>query len=742
MGALVVVLAAGGACAVASADPAPVPSLTPAATQELWQQLVAQPVARPAAARVDCAPLRAVFYAATDWLRLATDLAADPSACAGYFVSVPPLVADKSQPRSDQAWRIRALGPSFHALAEINVTGWTSWVASNGGDWYAAGVEARRRMAAAGYDVAAGDTWALNELSSAVRQGTGAARANMRAFVHGLYDGDGGPAARGVVFVNGIGQSTSDLSTYQARLQDWYLDAGFWADMSAYVSDWSQEVYGDVRDYAAAGAPPDARREALNEYLQHETALAAVAPPDAAAAAAFLAGASSPLGNAAWQFDSAFGWTDVPVELMEDFVSAQVDADRSAGDPRFGFAWSPKNLNGMAASDFASQTDALLGRLAAAIADSGAAPGAACGAEWCDGILDGAALTDTWRTFETWRPSLLAFTSAPQTLAPGATSAPIAVALETATGVAYAAGLPVTVELASSSATGQLSAGAGGPWASTLELPIASGASTASFYFRDPQPGSPAITAAAADRTGATQTVTVAAAPDTTPPETALDSAPAGTVASSSASFAFSSSEPGSQFRCSLDGAAPAACSSPLEEDGLAAGSHAFAVFAIDAAGNADPTPATASWTVSTPAAPSQPAPSSGGASAPAPAPATPAPFVPPAVVVPPAPTRTVAVAAVPLTLAVVRPKTVVLGIRPVLRVTVRLNRPAALSLALLDAKGRTLARWTKRFGAGARTLALALPPRARRPGSYRLRVATGALTRVVPVTFRAPERK
>ena len=37
-------------------------------------------------------------------------------------------------------------------------------------------------MAAAGYDVAAGDIWALNEISSAVRQGTGSARQNMRDF--------------------------------------------------------------------------------------------------------------------------------------------------------------------------------------------------------------------------------------------------------------------------------------------------------------------------------------------------------------------------------------------------------------------------------------------------------------------------------------------------------------------------------------------------------------------------------
>ena len=209
----------------------PVPSLTPAATARLWRGLVERPRLRPLRGRLR--PLRAVFYAATDWLRLATRLAADASPCADYSISVPPLVADKTQPRADQAWRIRALGPAFHALAEINVTGWSTWVSTTGGSWYEAGVEARRRMAAAGYDVAAGDTWALNELSSAVRQGAGSARANMRAFLDGLHDGDGAlPAARGAVFITGMGQGPAELSVYQSRLQDWYEDEGFWRDMS------------------------------------------------------------------------------------------------------------------------------------------------------------------------------------------------------------------------------------------------------------------------------------------------------------------------------------------------------------------------------------------------------------------------------------------------------------------------------------------------------------------------------
>ena len=203
-------------------------------------------------------------------------------------------------------------------------------------------------MAATGYDVSAGDTWALNELSSAVRQGTGNARANMRAFLNGLYDGDGTlPPARGTVFVAGIGQATTDLSLYQARLQDWYEDSAFWSDLSRFASDWSQEVYGDVRHYAVPGATREARRDLLNEYLQHQSVLAGVAPSSADAARGFLRDFYSPLANAAWRYDAAFGWTDVPVELMQDYVSAQTYAMRSAGNSRFGYAWSPKNLAGI-----------------------------------------------------------------------------------------------------------------------------------------------------------------------------------------------------------------------------------------------------------------------------------------------------------------------------------------------------------------------------------------------------------
>jgi hypothetical protein len=394
----------------------PVPSLTPAATERLWQQLVARGGAQPSAQAEACAPTRAIFYAATDWLRLATQLAANPSPCAEYFVSVPPLTDDKTQPRPNQAWRIRALGASFHALAEINVTGWTTWVAETGTSWYEAGVEARRRMADAGYDVAAGDTWALNEISSAVRQNAGNARANMRDFLDGFHDGDGVlPTARGVVWVIGIGQGTADLSVYQSRLQAWFEDAEFWTAMSRDVSDWQQEVFGDVRKYAVPGAPREARRDALNEYLQHPSTLAAAAPPGIGAAKPFMADAYGPLANAAWQWEAGFGFTNVPVDLMQDFVSAQVYAARSAGNARFGFSWQPKNLTGLGAAEFTAQTNDILARLAGAIADSSVSPEAACGADWCNRELTGATFTTAWQTFATWTGPVPPDTTPPET---------------------------------------------------------------------------------------------------------------------------------------------------------------------------------------------------------------------------------------------------------------------------------------------------------------------------------------
>ena len=507
----------------ASAEPAttpPVPSLEPAKTAALWSRLVSTR-ARQAAPAAECRPLRAVFYAASDWLRLATKLAATASPCAEYFVSIPPLVADKTTFRRDQAWRIRALGANFHAMAEIHFATWTRWVQSTGNSWHVAGVTARERMAAAGYDVALGDTWALNELTSAVRRGDGNARTNIREFLRGLYEGDGSRPTRGAALVIGFGQRTADVSAYQNTLQGWLADTSFWTDMATYVSDWSQEVYGDLRSYAVPGSDVSSRREYLNDYLQHKLVLAGAGPAEIEPARAYLRDAYSPLANGAWPRETAWGWTMVPFEQMAAYVSAQVDAMRffsvSAGQSRdhWGFAWAPSNTTGLSTADFAAQTGQILDRMAAAIRDSAVADpenldSGACGAgqTLCAVDLPEASHNGAWRSFRAWAQSTLSIGPVtPIRVVAGIASAPLELS------VASAVARPVAVTLRSSSPGGAFSTSVAGPWTSSLTVAVAPG-TVGSFFYRDTRAGVATVTAEAPGTTRASREVTVAAGAD------------------------------------------------------------------------------------------------------------------------------------------------------------------------------------------------------------------------------------
>ena len=95
-----------------------------------------------------------------------------------------------------------------------------------------------------------------------------------------------------------------------------------------------------------------------------------------------------------------------------------------------------------------------------------------------------------------------------------------------------------------------------------------------------------------------TATTTTTAPPkDTTAPTVSLTARPASPTSLTSATFGFRASEPGATFSCRLDGAAWTACTSPRAYDGLAVGTHAFAVRATDRAGNVGPA-ATAGWRI------------------------------------------------------------------------------------------------------------------------------------------------
>jgi hypothetical protein len=94
---------------------------------------------------------------------------------------------------------------------------------------------------------------------------------------------------------------------------------------------------------------------------------------------------------------------------------------------------------------------------------------------------------------------------------------------------------------------------------------------------------------------------------DTAPPDTVLDSVPPVDSSETAGTFTFHSTEKGSSYRCSLDGLAFSPCKSPASYPGLGDGAHVFEVAAVDAAGNADPSPAAYTWTIpgSAPAPPS-----------------------------------------------------------------------------------------------------------------------------------------
>ncbi len=87
-------------------------------------------------------------------------------------------------------------------------------------------------------------------------------------------------------------------------------------------------------------------------------------------------------------------------------------------------------------------------------------------------------------------------------------------------------------------------------------------------------------------------------APPSSPPATFIDSGPSGPVDQTSATFTFHGSEADDSFHCSLDGSAWAPCTSPQTYSGLADGARTFQVRSVNAAGEVDPTPASASFTV------------------------------------------------------------------------------------------------------------------------------------------------
>ncbi len=386
----------------------------------------------------------AVFWTANDWVLLAQELAARQGECAHYYISIPPLAANKTGLRVLQDDVIRAFGPRFRPVAEMTLgtdTGWAAWVkAVPGRTWRDAGIEMRRRMEAAGYDFSRGETWLVNEADRSTRRDElPYPRQAIRDVVRGLAVGNGsGPVVPGILEL-GIQfshQTMPDLSELKAETKSLLADSAFWDDIHPHVAFFVREAYADARRWGVANSSLRDREKHLNQYFMHLVKLADNGPPEVEPARRYLRNTFMPLGNATWParapeaiplsltcpvvYICGHGWTQLPLEQMLTFVTEQVYAVRSFArkqhglgpDGRVGFSWQPTNHFNLPPATWDAAKRAIAARIAHAIADGygmhDASAKRACGAgetgeDWCTGAdVPGAFFTEAWAEIAHW----------------------------------------------------------------------------------------------------------------------------------------------------------------------------------------------------------------------------------------------------------------------------------------------------------------------------------------------------
>jgi hypothetical protein len=373
----------------------------------------------------------AIFWGARQWLELARGLRDDLSACAEYYITIPPLDGDQTELRPPIRFNeIRLVDTRIHPVAEIRFThpnraDWRDFALDRGGDlddFYDAGVVARRRMAQgtpARINIGTGETWAFNELTREVLQDAPGWRDQVLAFMRGLYDGPAGaPKAKGIVF-NLFQPSTAgglELASYKEDLKRWLEDEAFWRELDTYADFFAQESYLDVGNWGVEGLPLAARAASMNDYFNHVTELAEAGPDSVEAARSFLRRTYFPLGNAGWPSSVLGNTIRLSFDQMRHFVSTQMYAFRhyanshpqGAPQGRLGFGWAP------IAEQLPEYTehgrDLILARLASAIheaSDYGTnSQMGACGPPgdpaWCRGEVEGAASNPAWEAFTSW----------------------------------------------------------------------------------------------------------------------------------------------------------------------------------------------------------------------------------------------------------------------------------------------------------------------------------------------------
>jgi hypothetical protein len=291
-----------------------------------------------------------LYSEATNELTLPNAFAAAVDPCTRYYVHLPALANDKSMPRMG-ADKVHALGPNFHAMAEFSWSAWHQWIDASPGtrDWETAGKAFRTRMAAAGYDVAAGDTWAINEFPTTTRSGESDVWTHERSAVKGLAIGDGTLTSKGVVYTAGMGQTLANTSVLKSNIENWLQQDAFWADMGRYVQWYAYEVYADPHDNCVIGSNVLDDADHISAYVEHLPRIAHEGGAATATASSYLTHHYVPLLNASWNSNVGFGDNLINLPDYVKFSRLQIYATHvnaaHDGYPgrRIGFAWAPKN---------------------------------------------------------------------------------------------------------------------------------------------------------------------------------------------------------------------------------------------------------------------------------------------------------------------------------------------------------------------------------------------------------------
>jgi hypothetical protein len=398
------------------------------------------------AAQMNCTFVPKVIVYSPGFNSLLPEIAAQQDAvgatCAQYYFMLPAVQEPatcvdtdgdgtddclKIRARTAAAVPLRARSPhgNFHAMAEFHWHHWAAWIARSPGtrSWAGAGRAFRRDMADAGFDVAAGDLWSINELHSGLRRDEPGARANFIAAVTALHAGDPdyvspatglrAGARRGVVFAIGLNQTSTNLSVYKENVRNWLRDAAFWNAMKAHVLYFAQEVYPSPATVCAPGTRAQ-RAASVNAFAEHFARIAFAADgtsADAATAAArsYFDKAYVPLLGGVWPSPIYGDTEDLSAAQMMHFISTQVYATRlwAANHPypdaRIGIAWrmdstpeANKQVSARAASSILN-----------AYSDRGSSAARACspdGADtWCKCSVSGATFNPSWsQAFSSW----------------------------------------------------------------------------------------------------------------------------------------------------------------------------------------------------------------------------------------------------------------------------------------------------------------------------------------------------